>query len=126
MKRMIQRVLASLGLAASSCAVRPGVPLRSVSFHESPHIILRGNEYFLRYRIAAPKQAPFLMRRLVYARKTPERAFYYFSVPTSNAFERDTLVERPLAPDGFTDYARRDAVYWLDPDGTETHIPLRQ
>lgn len=71
MKRMIQRVLASLGLAASSCAVRPGVPLRSVSFHESPHIILRGNEYFLRYRIAAPKQSPFLMRRLVYARKTP-------------------------------------------------------
>lgn len=57
MKRLIQIALASLGLVAcGGAAVRPGTPLRSVTFAESPHIIKRGNEYFLRYRIDVPKQ----------------------------------------------------------------------
>ena len=90
MKRFTQKALASLGLAACSGAVvRPvGTPLRSITFEESPHIVQRGSEYFLRYRMVVPKQAPYQMRRRVYTKKTPESAVYYFSVPTDPTRQR--------------------------------------
>lgn len=33
-------------------------------------------------------------------------------------------IERPLAIDGFIEYAKSDSIYWLDPDGNETKIQI--
>ncbi|MFD7712865.1 hypothetical protein [Streptomyces sp. NPDC059786] len=40
--------------------------------------------------------------------------------------ERGNVIERALAADELTDFARRGAVYWLNPDGTEIPLEIRQ
>lgn len=100
---------------------KPGVALQDVLVEEGPYIVQRGKHFYLRYRLAAgPEDRPAL-RMVVGAKKTKDKAFYYFIGPISYP-ERGTTIERPLASDGLTEFAQRGAVYWLNPDGSE--IPL--
>jgi hypothetical protein len=103
-------------------APRPAIPLRPGDFAEQPHIVRKGDDYFLRYRMAIPPGIP-PTQRVIFTRKTADKAYYFFGVPTSHR-EQGQTVERPLASDTFTEYAKKDAVYWLDPDGTETHLRI--
>jgi len=105
---------------------RPGVALQDVLFEEGPHIVQRGEEdYYLRYRLATgPDERPAL-RMVVGARKTKDKAFYFFIAPISQP-ERGNTIERPLASDGVTEFAQHSAVYWLNPDGSEIPLEVRR
>jgi hypothetical protein len=111
-----------LGLACAG--PRAGSALHSVSFVEPPRVVRRGDEFLLCYRMAVSDRPPYPTLRFVHAWKNPDKAFYYFTVPTSSRREWGELVERPLADDGFTEHAQRNAVYWLDPDGKETQLAI--
>jgi hypothetical protein len=124
MRLLPEKLLVPILVIAACGAPRPGSALHEVEFVERPHILRRGDEFFLRYRVEALEQPPRMTERVVFARKTSDKAFYYFSVPTSSRMEWGVVVERPLATDGFTDHARRNAVYWLDPDGSETQLDI--
>ena len=103
----------------------PGTALQDVAFAVRPHIVKRNDDYVLRYRIRVPEgEQPPLARALV-ARAGSEKGYYYFSIPVSHP-ERGQLVERPLAEDGLEDFARKNAVYWLDPDGSEVPLEIRE
>jgi len=99
----------------------PGVALEDVRFAEQPHIVKHGKEYYLRYRIATDPSRPMPLRMVLGSRKTTDKGYYYFSVPISH-IEPGNVIQRPLADDGLTEFAQRNAVYWLNPDGSE--VPL--
>lgn len=99
---------------------KPGIAFDDIHFAEKPRIVQRGNDYFLIYRIAVDDDAPPLARALC-AKIENGKGYYYFSIPVSHV-ENGARVEHALAVDGFTDVARCNAVYWLNPDGSE--IPL--
>lgn len=104
---------------------RPGVALQDVLVDEGPYIVQRGENFYLHYRLAAgPDERPAL-RMVVGAEKTKDKAFYFFIGPISYP-ERGNTIERPLATDGLTDFARRGAVYWLNPDGSKIPLDIRR
>lgn len=120
-------ILASIGwliLGACSVKLKPGVVLQDVLVDEGPYIVQRGENFYLRYRlVAGPNDRPTL-RMMVGADKTKDKAFYFFTGPTSFP-ELGNTIERPLGSDGLTDFARRGAVYWLNPDGSEIPLDIR-
>lgn len=99
----------------------PGVALQDVKFSVQPHIVKRGDYYYLRYQIATEPGEVLPLRMVLGSKKGKNKGYYYFSIPISHV-ERGNLVERPLADDQLEDFARQKAVYWLNPDGSE--IPL--
>ncbi len=103
---------------------KPGVALQSVPFAEKPHIVKRGDNYYLRYRIAVDSGRMMLRMALV-AKKTPGKGYYYLTAPISHS-ELGNVVERSLAYDGFTELARRNAVYWLNPNESEIHLEITE
>lgn len=102
-------------------APKPGINLEAIKFVERPRVLKRGGKYLLRYQVARDNQ--FGLTRVLFKRKTPDKAYYFFSIPVSHP-EPGTLVERDLEADDFRSYAERDAVYWLNRDGTEIHLPV--
>jgi len=111
---------------AVGCAIMPdpGVAMKDIDFAEQPIIVQRGEYYYLRYRIALQPGSALPLRRVLCHRRTTDKGYYYFSIPVSHT-EWGNTVERPLAMDGFTDLARKDAMYWLNPDGTEVKLEIR-
>jgi hypothetical protein len=104
---------------------KPGVALQDVAFEEGPYIAQRGDQFYLRYRLAAgPNEKPAL-RMVVDVRKTKDGAYYFFMGPVSFP-ERGNAIERSLASDGITEFARHGAVYWLNPDGTQIRLEIRR
>ena len=114
------------GLLAGCASVmlpEPRVALEEAPFAEKPRIVRRQDDFFLRYRIVV-KQGQLTPKLVLVSKKTSDKAYYYFGGPVSHE-ETGVQVNRPLAFDGFTDLARRNALYWLDPDGSETHLEIR-
>jgi hypothetical protein len=112
-------------LGACAMSSKPGVALQDVRFEEGPYILQRGGNFYLRYRLAAgPDDQPEL-RMVVGARKTKVKAYYFFIGPISGP-ERGNVIEMPLAFDGLAEFARRGAVYWLNPDGSEILLEIKQ
>jgi hypothetical protein len=104
---------------------KPGVALNEVPFEEGPYLLQRGEDFYLCYRLAAgPNERPN-QRMVVDAKQTKDKAFYFFIGPVSFP-ERGNRIERPLASDGLAEFARRGAVYWLDPDGSEIPLQIRR
>lgn len=103
----------------------PGVALHDVPFVDGPCIVQRGESYYLRYRIAADRGGDMTLRMVLDAKKGPDKGHYYFIAPISQP-ERGNVVERPLASDGMTELARRGAVYWLNPDGSEIALEIKK
>jgi hypothetical protein len=104
---------------------QPGVALQDVVFEEAPYIVQRGSEFYLRYRLAAgPDDSP-AYRMMVDTKKAADRAYYFFIAPVSLP-EQGHLIERSLSADGIAEFAARGAVYWLNPDGAQTPLEIRQ
>jgi hypothetical protein len=105
-------------------STKPGVALQDVRFEERPHIVRRGGELFLRYRLAAgPDDKPNL-RMVVGATRSGDAGFYFFIGPISNP-ERGNVIERSLASDRLTDCAQTGGLHWLNPDGTRIPLEIR-
>lgn len=121
MKRILRSVANVLGLAGSHGTRPPSLPLDHFDFVEAPHIVRRGDEYFLRYQVATGGR--MVQVHPVFARRTEHKAYYFFRGSVS-ATESGQPRELPLGRDHFAEHAQRDAVYWLDPDGTETHLQI--
>jgi hypothetical protein len=103
----------------------PGVALQDVQFAERPYIAKRDGNFYLHYRLAVENGSSKPFRMVLVGRKGKDKGYYYFSVPISHP-EWGNMVERPLALDDFTDFARRNAVYWLNPDGSEIPLEIKQ
>lgn len=119
-------IILSLSFLLSACANVPSsnISLKEARFAERPVLIERSGHVYLRYRISLEERgAP--LRRLLYHKKTEEAAYYFFSQSISHP-EWGELVERPLAYDQTEDLARKNRVFWLDPDGTSHPIPIRK
>ena len=101
----------------------PGTALRDVKFAEAPHLVSRDGRYYLRYRVAFVGGLQLMM--LLIGKKTPDKGYYYFSGPLSHP-EHGETIERDLDRDELAPLAQRNAIYWLDPDGTETHLTVRR
>lgn len=112
--------------AVGGCTMqpRPGVALQEVEFAIQPHIVRRESGYFLRYQIAVQKEGTAPLRMVLCSKKGASKGYYYFSLPISHV-EHGKIVERPLAEDQLTGFADQRAVYWLDPDGSETAIQIK-
>jgi hypothetical protein len=103
----------------------PGVFLHDVQFAERPHILKCGDSYYLRYRIAIKHGTVPPLRMVLCSRKGRDKGYYYFSVPISHP-ESGHVIERALADDQLTEFARRNAVYWLNPDGSEIRLEVEE
>ncbi len=103
----------------------PGVALNDVRFAESPYILKRDGNYYLHYRISLDDGHVKPVQMVLYARKSDGKAYYWFSVPISHP-EYGQTIERPLACDGFTEYAEQNAVYWWNPDYSETRLEIKE
>lgn len=118
--KLLKDVMASLKRAKEP---KPGVNLDQVKFVVSPQILKRGGKYVLRYQVA--KEEGMQLTRVVYHKTTPNKGYYFFSIPISHS-EPGTVVERDLETDGLRPHAEKDAIYWLNQDGTEVHLPVHQ
>lgn len=99
--------------------------MQDVLFEEGPYIVQRGENFYLHYRLSAGAKNRPALRMVVDAKKKTDKAFYYFIAPISQP-ERGNVIERPLDSDGLTEFARRNAVYWLNPNGSEMPLDIRQ
>jgi hypothetical protein len=124
MKRVLLILAGSLGLLGCSTVVPPDLSLNDKHFAERPFIMKRDDRYYLHYRMALEKEHVNL-RMVLWTKKTKDKAYYYFSGPISHP-EWGGIVERPLAYDEFTEFARRNAVYFLNPDGSEVKLEIRE
>ena len=104
---------------------RPGVALQDVQFAEGPYIVHRGENYFLHYRVALDQGSNMSLRMVVDTKKSKDKGYYFFIAPISQP-ERGNVVERPLASDGLTEFAQRRAVYWLNPDGSQIPLEIKE
>ncbi len=102
----------------------PRVQLGEISFAIFPEIVQRGGQYYLRYQIRMPSGNEFQARMVPFAKSTGDKGYYFFGTPISLP-ERGHMVERPLDNDGLTRFAKNNAVYWLNPDGSEVHLEIR-
>jgi hypothetical protein len=101
----------------------PGVSLCDARFAEEPYIVKRGPRYYLHYRMALDDKMN--LRRVLIAKKNGNRGMYYLTGFISHP-EWGGVVERPVAYDGFAEFAKKGAIFWLDPDGTETKLQTRE
>jgi len=102
----------------------PGLSLKDAGMAEGPVLIQRGDHFYLHYRRTVDPQGQNL-QPLVGSKHKGDGVCYYFTIPTS-ATEWGNLVERPLAYDGYEEFARQGKVFWLDPDGTAHPIPVQK
>ena len=122
--RVLLIATALMVLAGCQGVSSPGIALNEVKFAEAPVILQRGERFYLRYRCALA-DGEFKVRPVLVDKNSPEAAYYFFVGYTSFP-EYGNLIERPLEFDGYSEFARRGQVYWLDPDGTKHPIPIRQ
>lgn len=102
---------------------KPEINLDDVHFLVRPEILVNNGKYVLRYQVATG-DLPSLTR-VLYHKKTPDKAYYFFGIPISHP-ESGTVVERELEIDGTVPYAEKNAIYWLNKGGTEIHLPVNQ
>ncbi len=99
-------------------------PVTEDTFAEGPVIIQRHEKYYLRYRVAEELQ--FRATTCVLMSEKDEKkgeAYFWFSCPISG-IDWGSTVERPLMYDGFSEYAEKNSVFWINGDGTKIRIPV--
>ena len=105
-------------------APRPQVALGSLSFALFPQIVRRAGRYYLRYQIQVPA-GQFQARQVPFAKKAGDKGYYFFGTPISLP-ELDHVVASPVDKEGLTEFAEKNAIYWLNPDGSEVHLEVLQ
>ncbi|MBN4071847.1 hypothetical protein JYT83_00360 [bacterium AH-315-F18] len=103
----------------------PQVSMGDARFAAPPVVVFRDGDYFLRYRMATMTGKPEPSGLVLSSRKESGKAFYFFLGPIRK-YERGQTIERNLDTDGFDHFARNNSVFWLDPDGTEHHLPVTE
>lgn len=101
-------------------------PLQSLDdfkFSVYPHIVSRDGEYFLQYQIDVSNKEDLALRFPVWHSTASGKVYYYFTVALSLP-EPGNLREYPLEADGLTEFAKRDAVYWLNKDYSENKLRI--
>jgi hypothetical protein len=124
-KRIVTIICGWLGLFNSTMAPSPSAALGDISFSIPPYILKCGGKYYLRYQVTRKHDTSLPLQMALYSKKTDKKGYYYFSLPISHP-EPGNLVERPLAKDELTEYAGKNAIYWLNPDGTEIHLKIKE
>lgn len=104
---------------------RPGTDLQQVKFRVEPRIIKRGQQYLLQYQVAKKEDMGLQLTHIVYARKGQDKGYYFFSIPIGHQ-ENLNLMERDVSADGFTTFAKKNAIYWLNRDGSEVQLPVHE
>jgi hypothetical protein len=110
----------SLLLLAGCRSPKSLVSLKDGDLAEGPVIIQRGDHFYLHYR---PSQKSLIVTLVLEAKKTSDAGFYYFSIGSKPGF--DVAVEHPLASDGLEQLARGGQVFWLEPDGAKSKMPIQ-
>lgn len=124
MRRFLVLLIAVAALAGCRSPLTPGLSLKEANMAEGPVLIQRGDNFYLRYRRNIDPQGQNLLSVLG-SKKKGDEIFFFLTRPVS-ANEWGNLVERPLAYDGYEEFARQGKVYWVDPDGTTHAIPIRK
>jgi hypothetical protein len=101
----------------------PGISIEKVKFSIFPYISERDGNYFLRYQLDTTDSTNLPLVRVVYTHNSNGKAYYYFSIPISH-YERGKIVERPLASDGFEEYAKLNSIYWLNDNKNEVKLKI--
>ncbi len=99
-----------------------GDSLSSSNFLIFPYVEQKGEDYILIYQLKVPADSIPLVR-VVNAIARSDKAFYYFGLPISHQ-EKGLKVERSIEQDNFTIYARKEAIYWLNSDGSEVKLKI--
>ena len=124
MRALLLAVVASIALVGCRTVPPPGLSLNNADMADGPVLVQRDDHFYLHYRRKVDPQGQNLLPLVEHKRKG-DAVYYYFSIPTS-ATEWGNVVERPLAYDGYEEFARQGKVFWLDPDGTTHPIPVRK
>lgn len=102
---------------------RPGSSLSDTSFLVFPYILKEGEAYFLCYRIATEPIRPLV--KVLYSKIQDGKGYYFFSLPVSHE-EPGHLIKHNVAQDRFLPYAQKNAIYWLNEDGSTLRLETRE
>jgi hypothetical protein len=119
-------MIIALFFLLDSCKVefKPQHYLDEYNFVIFPHIIKKGDIYYLHYQLKSTKKngAPTLLTGVGH-KIIGTKAYYYFSVVTSVS-DSGKIIEKSLENDGFIEYAKKKSIYWLNPDGSEVKLQI--
>ena len=117
-------VLATLAISGcgdfSNRIPEPNAPLSAFTYIKSPQVEEDGGTFYLRYEFRLACHRPYLGISFY---RTPKKVLYYFWGARSGTHPCGEM-SRSLMDDDNVEYARNDAVYWIDPDGHETHLKV--
>lgn len=120
--RLVFKLILLLSLLSSCLFYQgPSSSLGDMQFDIFPHIVNKKGEYYLIYKVDVSKDKRITIARPVYSKIHDGKAYYYFG-KALRLTESGELKERPLELDGFTEYAGKDEVYWLNKDSTEVKL----
>ena len=111
-------------LKCSSVRHMPCCSINDVSFLITPYIIKKDGNYFLKYQISVHSDR-IEQRLQVGSFIRDEKAYYYFIGKTSYR-ELGNVVLRPLSQDNAIDFAKKNAIYWLNSDKSEVKLKIAE
>ena len=126
LKKMYSTAIVLILFSIIGCKTNniPGSSLSDVEFVIFPHILKKNEIYYLEYQLKSTKQANTApLVRLLGSKIVGEKAYYFFSSPISH-IDFGVIVERDVSIDGFTDYAKKDSIYWLNSDKSEIKLKI--
>ena len=112
--------------------VEPAHALQDVPVVEGPYIVHRGgDDYYLRIRIDHHQRIGGKHARLnsdveVDSTTANGRGYVFFSVIRSSTHNEGCMIERHLGAIGMLEFAKRNSVYWLNPDGSTVLLEIRE
>jgi len=117
-----------ISCAWAKLSPKDGAFFQDVRFAEKPFIVKRGENYYFHYRMNIDEyhrqyhRLP--SRQILGTKKTKDKAYYFFSRVSVSSPEFGNVKESPLAFDGFIEFAKKNAVFYLNPDGTEIQLEI--
>ena len=117
---LIAIILSSVMIACTGSKNLSQVNWDDTTFDIRPHIVQKGDDFFLRYRMK--KIDSDIQNRWQLGSKTANGKGYYFFVGKSSFREFYNLVERPLKRNRLVEYVKNDSIFWLNPNGTDKKL----
>ena len=116
--------IAVIALKCANMKHMPCCSLNDISFLIAPHIITKDGNYFLEYQIAVHSDK--IEQRLQVGSFIRDEEAYYFFIGKTSYRELGNVVLIPLSQDNVTDFARKNAVYWLNADKSEVKLKISE
>jgi len=114
--------IALIPLLGCKIPTKPEVALKEAGVAIGPVLMERNGHHYLRYRRII-EAGNFTHRLLLDSKRVGDEVHFYFHGMTSFP-EWGQLIEIPLAVDGYEQAAKDRKVFWANPDGTKTLIPV--